>query len=244
MEEFLFWMKQHLKDLILSILIIICLTLSIYSIFFKENIEEEVDVDNNMLNDIESVETKIDDDNIPKVFNVDVKGQVNNPGVYQVSEGTIINEVISLAGGFKDNANVDYINLSQRVSDEMVIFVYNKNDKTNTNAILNYNNNICLSENYNIEECVTKKESIIIASKNGNDTNNNDGVESEETAVININIATKDELMTLSGIGDAKAKAIIEYRNNFGKFNSIEDILNVSGIGDAIFAKIKDFITV
>ena len=62
--------------------------------------------------------------------------------------------------------------------------------------------------------------------------------------LININTASKSELTALNGIGDVKAQAIIDYRNTNGNFKSIEDILNVSGIGDAVFAKIKDYITV
>ena len=61
---------------------------------------------------------------------------------------------------------------------------------------------------------------------------------------VSINTASKEELMTLSGIGEAKAGAIIEYREKNGNFASIEDIKNVSGIGDAIFEKIKDNITI
>ena len=61
---------------------------------------------------------------------------------------------------------------------------------------------------------------------------------------ININTATSEELQSLSGIGESKAKAIIEYRNTNGPFNSIEEIINVSGISENLFAKIKENITV
>ena len=66
---------------------------------------------------------------------------------------------------------------------------------------------------------------------------------SEEKNLININSATKEELMTLSGIGESKARAIIDYRTQ-NKFIKIEDIKNVSGIGDSAFEKIKDYIAV
>ncbi len=61
---------------------------------------------------------------------------------------------------------------------------------------------------------------------------------------ININTATSSELQKLDGIGEVKAEAIIEYRNKYGKFKTIEDIKKVSGIGDKTFEKIKDKITV
>ena len=68
--------------------------------------------------------------------------------------------------------------------------------------------------------------------------------ENNKEDIININTASLDELMTISGIGESKAKNIIEYRSNNGKFNSIEDIKNISGIGESLFNKIKDKITV
>ena len=74
--------------------------------------------------------------------------------------------------------------------------------------------------------------------------NNTDTKNDKTNGVVNINTASIDELMTLSGIGESKAKSIIEYRSTNGKFNTIEDIKNISGIGDALFNKIKDNITV
>ncbi len=66
----------------------------------------------------------------------------------------------------------------------------------------------------------------------------------EEKAKININTATAEELSTLEGIGEMKAESIIEFRDNHGHFTKIEDLKNVKGIGDKIFEKIKDQITV
>ena len=66
---------------------------------------------------------------------------------------------------------------------------------------------------------------------------------SESSSLVNINTASKEQLMNLNGIGESKAIAIIEYRN-INKFNKIEDIMNVSGIGESAFAKIKEYITV
>jgi len=62
--------------------------------------------------------------------------------------------------------------------------------------------------------------------------------------LVNINTATKEELMTLSGIGQRKAEDIIAYREDNGAFTKIEEIRNVSGIGDGIFNRIKEYITV
>ena len=98
---------------------------------------------------------------------------------------------------------------------------------------------------YNIQDWVLKKESVITNDVNiSSDGNSGNNSVAEENKIININTANQSELTTLSGIGDAKAQAIIDYRNTNGYFKSIEDIKNVSGIGDVIFAKIKDYITV
>ena len=68
--------------------------------------------------------------------------------------------------------------------------------------------------------------------------------EDSKSNKVNINIASKDELMTLTGIGEAKASSIIDYREKHGRFNRIEDIMNISGIKEAAFNKISEFITV
>lgn len=72
------------------------------------------------------------------------------------------------------------------------------------------------------------------------------GIHSSEegTGKVNINTAGKEELVSLSGVGDAKADSIISYRTDYGNFQCIEDILNVSGIGDGVFNSIKDLITI
>lgn len=77
-----------------------------------------------------------------------------------------------------------------------------------------------------------------------NTSSNNSTANGETQSVVNINTATKAELMTLTGIGEVKAKAIIDYRNENGNFSSTEEIMNVSGIGEKIYEKIKNRITV
>ena len=69
-------------------------------------------------------------------------------------------------------------------------------------------------------------------------------IDSKSDGKININRATKEELMTLPGVGESRADSIIKYREQQGAFQSIEDIMQVSGIKEALFEKIKDLITV
>ena len=75
-------------------------------------------------------------------------------------------------------------------------------------------------------------------------TSQNEGEEGEKSGKINLNTSTKEELMTLPGIGESKADSIIKYREEQGKFQSIEDIKQIEGIKDGVFQKIEDLITV
>jgi competence protein ComEA len=156
---------------------------------------------------------------------VDVKGAVKNPGVYEVSSNAIVDDCIKLAGGITSSGTTKNINLSKKVYDEMVIYVFKKSELTTTAV----NEIACTTEVIQNDVCL-------------NTTTSSTTNESIST-LVNINTATKEELMTLSGVGESKALAIIEYRKT-NTFKTIEDIKNVSGIGDAMYEKIKDSITV
>lgn len=158
-----------------------------------------------------------------KLVHVDIKGAVKNPGVYEVSSSAIVNDVIKLAGGLTSSGTTKNINLSKKVYDEMVIYIFKTSEITTTAK----NEIACTTEVIEINNCIT--------SSTTQDTTSN--------KKININTADKNELMNISGVGEAKALAIIEYREKT-PFKTIEDIKNISGIGDAVFAKIKDLITV
>ncbi len=167
---------------------------------------------------------------------VDVKGAVNAPGVYEIEEGKRIIDAINLAGGLSDNANTVNINLSKKVNDEMYIIVYTKNEiynynkKNNSASEVTCASNECVCPDANNDACI---------SKGSTNKNNNAKVSGK----VSINTASKEELMTLSGVGESKANAIISYRQDNGNFNALEDIKNVSGIGDALYEKIKDNIS-
>lgn len=170
---------------------------------------------------------------------VDIKGAIKNPGVYEVDEDTIVNEVIEKAGGLLENADTSIINLARRVEDGDLIIIYTKEEVANSNilekeTVIKVVDNECVCPNIQNDGCINDEITGNIGSDN----------DIEENKTININIATQDELMTITGIGEAKANAIIEYRKEHGNFDTIEDIMNVSGIGESLFAKIKNYITV
>lgn len=174
-----------------------------------------------------NIDTKTTETVEEKKIHVDIKGCVKNPGVYEVDENTIVNDVIKLAGGLTKSAYTKNINLSKKTTDEMVIYIYSKKEMTTktTQTTTLTNDAICKTEIINYDNCIKEKQ----------DDNNSD--------LVNINTATKEELTTVSGIGASKADAIIAYREKT-PFTKIEDIKNVSGIGDSLFAKIKEYITV
>ena len=129
---------------------------------------------------------------------IDLKGAIKLPNIYTVKEGTILYELINLAGGLDVNADVSNINLA---------------------AVL------------------TENQMITIPYKK---VNNN----SQTSDLVNINTATVEELCSLPGIGTSKANSIINYRMNNGFFITINDIKKVSGIGEELFNKIKEYICV
>ena len=165
-------------------------------------------------------------------FMVDIKGEVISPGIYELENNSRVIDVIKLAGGLTENADTTVINLSKKIEDEMVIIIYSKWQVENWKETKE-------QEKYLQEQCISPKEG---QTKNDACIDNTEEI-TTTSSVININTATKEELMTLTGIGEAKADAIISYREKT-PFTKIEDIKNVSGIGDSVYEDIKDYITV
>lgn len=171
---------------------------------------------------------------------VDIKGAINAPGVYELDNGKRVIDVINLAGGLREDADTINLNLSKKIVDEAYIVVYTKDE------IYNYKKNN--QDNSKIEcasfECVCPNKNNNACIVNDNLIQNTEKKDTiSVNAKISINSASKEELMTLNGIGEAKADAIINYRKENGLFKSVEDIKNVSGIGDTVYDKIKDNIT-
>lgn len=220
--------KIYIYIIIILLLIIGCLnSYIIYKIDKLKNNNQEIKVEEiSPIIEEQPIENIINTE--PKTFFVDIKGAINNPGVYLVEEGSIVNELINIAGGLKDDAFTKNINLSKSLSEEMVIIIYSNNEIDK----INNDESICICNDLYITECIDNNASIISSNDVINDAHNN--------GKININRASLEEFMTLNGIGEAKAKAIIEYRNINGLFKSLEDIKNVSGISEKTYESIKD----
>ena len=194
------------------------------------NCEEKVEESNQVVSVIEKEEEE--EEIVINKIKVDIKGAIKKAGVYEVDEGARISDLIKLAGGLKSNASTKYLNLSKKLEDEMVIKIYTENQIKNMNITYKVQEE-CKCSSDDITSCAGAN--VII---NGSSNSNN-----EVIGKISLNKATMEELMTLSGVGESKAKDIVEYRNKNNGFKTVEEIMNVSGIGEALYNKIKDNIT-
>ena len=167
-----------------------------------------------------------------------VCGAVVNPGVYYMDKNAIKQDAVFLAGGFKEGACEEYINLAEHIKDGEQIYIpfYEELGADYSPLYDGYSGNKSDDESEDYEEG-RSKESEDYEKGRAEASYDKDGK-------LNINYASKEELMSLSGIGEARALAIIQYREQHGSFKSIEEIMNISGIKDSVFNNIKDYITV
>ncbi|TYO73218.1 hypothetical protein DQ398_002148 [Rossellomorea marisflavi] len=140
---------------------------------------------------------------------VDIKGQVERPGLYELSPHERVDGVVEMAGGFTKDADRNAVNLALKVSDEMMVYV-------------------------------PKKGEVESPLPPGSPSGTSGG----EAVLVNINSATSEEIQTLPGIGPSKAAAFIQYREENGPYRSVDDIKNISGIGEKTFERLKELITV
>lgn len=145
---------------------------------------------------------------------VEIKGEVVKPDVYSLSLDSRVNELIEKAGGLTEKADINGINRASLLADGECIVIKNIDNKES-------------------EEVVDLNSDLGVNNNTSTAAQNKDGI-------ININTATADDFKTLNGIGDSKANAIIDYREQIGKFKSVDEIKNVTGIGEKTLEKIKD----
>lgn len=224
-------LKYKNQLIIAGILLVGLLAMSVPLIFASSN---AIDKSNDDDPCIPVSEIKDEEDNY--IF-VDIKGEVKKPGVYKMPSGSIVQDVIEEAGGLKSTAYTKNINLSKTLTNEMVIIINSKSEmknQTTTTKVADIKNDA----QSNLDNAQTNNDACVCESNETTTSTN-----TNTSTLVNINTASKEELMSVSGIGASKADAIIVYRSE-SKFNTIEDIKNVSGIGESLFAKIKDYITV
>lgn len=197
MEKFL-TNKKIIFILVILILIIGIILYKTTNSTYDNLLEENIFVEQS---EITSFQTT----NQPKI-KVHIIGEINVPGLYELEEGSRINDLIILAGGKTENADLNKVNLAYELTDGEQIYIPSIFDE---------------DDEYNYNESISTTSS----------------------GKINLNKATEQDLQTISGIGPGLAQKIISYRNSIGKFSSIEELKNVSGIGDKKFESIKDFVS-
>jgi len=141
---------------------------------------------------------------------VDIKGAVAYPGVYEIKKGSRIIDLINLAGGPTLEADLSVNNLSIKLNDEDCVEIHKKGEVDK------------------VQTPQTKPYDVKVSSS------------TVIKAIININTASKEELMTLTGIGEVKADGIIKYREENGGFNSVDELTKVDGIGEKTLSKFID----
>ena len=227
--------KQKVIIAIIGSMIIIAF---LYYIYTKEDnmvISDEESLEENMLGNIvgnleENEETT--KKAIDKII-VHVSGAVNKEGIVELEENSRISDAINKAEGLKENADTKNINLAFKLEDGMKIYIPTVEEMIEKNEQNQNGNMIDQTSKY-----VTSSSGVV------QEEQTNEKSEQNKNEKININTATQTELETLPGIGPSTSLKIVNYREENGKFKNIEDIKEVSGIGDAKYENIKDLICV
>ena len=218
---------DYLKKNILTFIVIILSVLNlIIGLNFKKLDNTSNDIEKTLSNSEELISNTLEEPKVTEAketIRVDVKGMVKKAGVYELAKDSIVNDAIKKAGGLTSKADTTNVNLSKSLTNEMVIYIPKKEEVTKSvvnDALVDKSNSVGFKD-----------------SPSSNETTNT-------TTKVNINTATLKDLITLNGIGESKAQAILEYRTKNGNFKTLEDLKKVSGIGEAAYEKIKDNICI
>ncbi|MGH1684679.1 helix-hairpin-helix domain-containing protein [Enterococcus lactis] len=156
----------------------------------------------------------VEEDARPKVMYTDIKGSVKEPGIYSFSSEERVYDVLKRAGGILEEADSDRINFSAKIEDQQVLYIPAVGEEP--------------PEHLNQSASPEGKQSTA-------DT---------EPSKININTASPSELQQIPGIGSVKAQEIIRFREENGSFQKVEDLQEISGIGEKTVEKLKNFVTI
>ncbi len=179
----------------------------------------------------------------PSCIYVDVCGAVESPGVYLLEEGARVCDAIKAAGGFSLNASASSVNQARKLTDQEQIYIYSMDEM----EALQKGETVYVPAGAGnaVNGTKTVGETAGSISGSGTETAGDAGVSSESVTgseTVNLNTATLEQLETLPGIGETKARAILEYRQEHGSFEKPQELTNVSGIGDATYAKLQAYV--
>lgn len=216
-------LEENKKKILLIGAIVIAILIGGIVYYFIQNEEEEYVDFEGLENSVENVvQNEMKSEIVEQKIVVHISGQVAKPGVINLKEGARLIDAINEAGGLTSEADISKINLAYVLEDAQKIYIPSVKEKEEMEYISSGNG-----------------DGKIVTGGSGQTSN-----KKEEKLMVNINTAKEEELMKLDGIGSSIATRIITYRKENGKFNTIEDIKNVSGIGEAKFNKIRNCICV
>lgn len=155
----------------------------------------------------------------------DISGAVKEEGVYTLKSGARLQDLIDAAGGLTSRAQIKAINRSLLLQDQDKVYIPYKGEKTAAAPTAGMASNAA-------------------ASSSSSSSSSSSPAASSAAGKVNLNTATAADLQKLNGIGEKKAEQIIAYREQKGGFKSIDELKEVSGIGDKTFDALKDQITV
>ena len=219
--------KQKIVLVILAIAVILGICYYVYAKDGNFSSMEELQVEESLQENLEEAK-EINKENEETIV-VHISGAVEQEGIVELKVNSRVADAIEKAGGLKDDANTNDINLAYVLEDGMKIYIPNKQETEEKQTITKKSGVI---EENTAQETTQKTSQTTV-----NKTNSN-------TKKVNINTALQTELETLPGIGPSIATKIITYRKENGGFKTIKDIKEVSGIGESKFNNIKDLITV
>lgn len=163
----------------------------------------------------------------PQEVTCDIAGAVKNEGVYTLKQGARLNELIEVAGGLEHNAQLKNVNRALILRDQDKIHIPYRGEKIKSDQIVS---SVGSNTTYSTSEQLSGNANSI--------------GEHSNSSKININTANIQELQKLNGIGQKKAELIVAYRQENGQFEKIEDLKQISGIGDKTFEALKDQLAV
>ena len=209
-------MKNYIVGMLMGILLIGILSACGSDTADYVDVSQDTETGSGNTEKESSVEDSVADSEITADIYVYVCGAVTTPGVYAIPDGSRICDLFALAGGLRSDAAKDYWNQARILMDGEMIYVPT------------------------IEEAAerSEEEKEVAGSTTGQTQ------EPEKEKKVNINTASKEELMTLPGIGESKADAILAYRERYGHFLEPEELMEIEGIKEAVFSKIKDYIVI
>ena len=158
-----------------------------------------------------------------KTVSVHVCGNVNQPGVYELQQDSRVFEAIEAAGGMTTTAAFSYLNQAELLKDGQQIYVPSQ-EEVDSGKVTSTRNASESDETFSVQAV--------------------ENVSGQDDGKVNLNTASKEELLTLNGIGDVRAQAILKYREEHGEFRSIEELMEVEGIKKGTFQKLKDQIKI